>query len=131
MTDGEIFGDRLRFARRAWGLTQGELAERSGIGLNTINRGEGGRFDPRMETARRLADALQVRWEWLLTGDGPMVGLHQMTVDAQFWMYGDQPVKPSHPSAYIVSPGGPWRHSDHDPDGWEIDPTWIKEYEDK
>ena len=44
--------------RRAW--TQEELAEKSGLGLNTVNRIEGNRTEPRPPTIRKLADALGV-----------------------------------------------------------------------
>ena len=65
------FGDRLREARRARGWTQDRLAAGSGVGIATVRRAENGYFEPRQETARRLAAALGVRAAWLMTGEGP------------------------------------------------------------
>ncbi|MEV1006403.1 helix-turn-helix transcriptional regulator [Streptomyces sp. NPDC049881] len=54
-------GDRLRRARKRAGLSQRELAERSGISLSLVRKLEQGeRQDTRLETARRLAAALRV-----------------------------------------------------------------------
>ena len=56
---GASFGDRLRRSRRGAGLSQEELAERSGLsrrGISDLERGA--RRAPRLETARMLADGL-------------------------------------------------------------------------
>ena len=51
--------DRLRDARRRAALTQGQLAEISGVGITTIVRIERGQIEePRVSTLRKLADAL-------------------------------------------------------------------------
>ncbi len=65
-------GSRLRRARQHRGWTQDQLAAESGVGIATIRRAEGGQFEPRQETARRLATALRVRVAWLTSGDGSM-----------------------------------------------------------
>ena len=49
---------RLREARRKTGLTQEELAERSGIPQSHISRLEGGKHSPSAKTLERLANAL-------------------------------------------------------------------------
>ncbi|UKD59518.1 helix-turn-helix domain-containing protein [Amycolatopsis sp. FU40] len=52
-------GVLLREMRRQTGLTQEQLAERSGVSVSTIRRLENGRpVDPRMGTVKLLADAL-------------------------------------------------------------------------
>ncbi len=51
----------LRRWRRQRGLSQRELAERSGVGPAVIARVELGRVDPRLGTLARLAAALRVR----------------------------------------------------------------------
>ena len=54
-------GDRLKKVRRRAMLTQEQLAEKSGVGITTINRIEKGRVeDPHFSTLRKLAEALEV-----------------------------------------------------------------------
>ena len=50
----------LRVHRMWAGLTQEELAQRSGVARNTISRLETGEQPARPRTARKLADALGV-----------------------------------------------------------------------
>lgn len=112
------FGSRLRFARERWKLTQVQLADKAGVGVATVRRAENGYFEPRLESARRLADALHVRLEWLLTGDDPMVMLNQMTVGEQFSTHTD-PGTDGLPGCVVINPGGPWFTDD---DGeWQVD----------
>jgi transcriptional regulator with XRE-family HTH domain len=54
-------GDRLKRARRRAILTQEQLADKSGVGVTTINRIEKGHVeDPHFSTLRKLAQALEV-----------------------------------------------------------------------
>lgn len=53
--------DRLRQVREARFLTQADLAERSGVSRQTINRLEQGEIEARFKTLRQLADALEVQ----------------------------------------------------------------------
>jgi transcriptional regulator with XRE-family HTH domain len=51
--------ETLREERRRAGLTQGELAERANVGINTIVRIETGEItEPRVSTLRKLASTL-------------------------------------------------------------------------
>ncbi|MFD4457653.1 helix-turn-helix domain-containing protein [Nocardia sp. NPDC058480] len=50
----------LRAARARSGITQSELAQRSGISANSINRFERGLVDPRVGQLIRIARALRV-----------------------------------------------------------------------
>ncbi len=60
--------DNLKDARRRALLTQGELAEASGVGITTIVRIERGQIEePRVSTLRKLADALDVDARELLS----------------------------------------------------------------
>jgi len=53
-----VFGDLVRVRRRQLGLSQEELAERSGIGVRSIGKIEAGKIvNPRPATVRRLAEA--------------------------------------------------------------------------
>lgn len=42
-------GERLRRLRKAQGLTQGELAEKAGVSINTVVRYETGKNSPKLE----------------------------------------------------------------------------------
>ena len=106
MTADKEFGARLRYVRGRWKLSQDALAQRAGVGVATIRRMEGRKFDPRLSTVSKLADALQVRVEWLLTGDEPMLSLAQMTVDEQHKAQSG-PGTESLPG-YVVLDGGVW-----------------------
>jgi len=54
-------GDRLKRLRRRRMLTQEQLAEKSGVGITTVNRIETGTVeDPHFSTLRKLARALDV-----------------------------------------------------------------------
>jgi len=57
------FARALRQHRVAAGLTQEALAERSGLGIRSIQGLEGGESRPRRETLRRLIDALRLSSE--------------------------------------------------------------------
>lgn len=55
------FGDELRRLRREKGMTQEELAERSGASVSTVRGLETGkRSNPRLNTVERLADAMEL-----------------------------------------------------------------------
>jgi transcriptional regulator with XRE-family HTH domain len=54
------FGRNLRRAREQAGLTQEEVAERSGVHSTEISRMERGMRDPRVSTLERLAKALEI-----------------------------------------------------------------------
>lgn len=64
-------GDRIKSARGKRGLTQQQLASIIGAKQNEVSRWEAG-STPRADTAVKLADALDVRERWLITGEGPM-----------------------------------------------------------
>jgi transcriptional regulator with XRE-family HTH domain len=71
----QTIGDRIRRARGE--TSQSELAERAGTTQARISLLESGLLlDPRIGTARRLAEALGVDLGWLLTGrgSGPVAG---------------------------------------------------------
>jgi DNA-binding XRE family transcriptional regulator len=53
-------GENLRRARTALGLTQEEVAERSGVHATEVSRIEAGKRDPKVSTLMRLAKAVEV-----------------------------------------------------------------------
>ena len=59
--------EKLKEERRRAALTQGELAERAGVGINTIVRIETGEIsEPRVSTLSKLANAIGVEARDLL-----------------------------------------------------------------
>ncbi len=53
-------GDKLREIRKRKLLTQEELADTAGVGVNTIIRIERNQVEPQGRTIRKLAEALDV-----------------------------------------------------------------------
>lgn len=53
-------GKNLRAARKRLGLTQEEVAERSGVQAGEVSRIERGKRDPQVSTLEKLAEALEV-----------------------------------------------------------------------
>lgn len=115
------FGSRLRLARKRWMLNQGQLADKAGVGVATIRRMEGAKYDQRLSTAAKLADALRVRVEWLLTGEEPMLFLANMT-EAEQHKQQTGPGTEGLPG-YIIAGPGPWFTDD---DGeWRVEPSPV------
>ncbi|UCH30809.1 MAG: helix-turn-helix transcriptional regulator [Myxococcales bacterium] len=69
--DGERLGARLRELRLAAGLTQAELARRTGIHRPNIARVEAGRHTPSLETLARIANAIGVSTTQVLVSREP------------------------------------------------------------
>jgi len=67
--DGERLGKRIRELRLEAGLTQAELARRTGIHRPNIARVEAGRHTPSLETIARLATAIGVPTTRVLNKD--------------------------------------------------------------
>lgn len=51
-------GEKLRRLRKAQGLTQGELAEKVGVGISTIVRYETGKNSPKVEILELITKEL-------------------------------------------------------------------------
>ncbi|MGN0693293.1 MAG: helix-turn-helix domain-containing protein [Lentihominibacter sp.] len=64
------FHERLAEARRARGLTQSEIAEMMDVSFQAVSLWERGESLPDTEEVIRLASALGVSIDWLLTGAG-------------------------------------------------------------
>ncbi|MEU9921855.1 helix-turn-helix transcriptional regulator [Streptomyces griseoluteus] len=58
------FGDRVRTARQAAGLTQDQLAEQAGLDRVQISEIERGRRDARLSTLLRIESALGTQLIW-------------------------------------------------------------------
>lgn len=53
------FGERVAAARRARSMTQGELADKTGIHISHVQRMEAGTTQPTLDVLKRMAEALQ------------------------------------------------------------------------
>ena len=62
-------GERIRAARKSAGLTQAQLAEKSGVASISIHQYESGKRQPRIEQLKKIAVALGIRWYELLPDD--------------------------------------------------------------
>lgn len=59
--DMASLGANLREARERLGLTQEQVAQRSGVHATEVSRIESDKRDPQVSTVRRLAKAVQVK----------------------------------------------------------------------
>lgn len=66
-------GEAIRTARHTRGWSQQQLADASGLKLVTIKKLEGGRYQPKGETLRKLAGALDVTMDELAGQPPPTV----------------------------------------------------------
>ena len=60
------FSDNLKKAREAKGLSQTELAKRSGLQPSAVSHFETGRRAPSFDNLKRLADTLEVTTDFLI-----------------------------------------------------------------
>ena len=60
MAPKELMAARLKALRERRGLTQEQLAEKSGVGRSHLARLETGKQDPTLSTLEKLAKALKV-----------------------------------------------------------------------
>ena len=65
-------GERIKSAREYRRISQTELAILSGIAQGTICKWEKGKTVPSTEHTIKLAEAMDVSYEWLLLGKGEM-----------------------------------------------------------
>lgn len=68
--DFKLFAERVKEARKKAGLNQAELAERLGVGQNTVSNYENATGNkgsaPKLETAAKIAEVLNVSLDWLV-----------------------------------------------------------------
>lgn len=81
------FGQRLRALRAERGISQDELAERTGIHSTAVGRLERGKREPRLKTILRLAEGLNARPGRLLDH----LGARRLTPEEFEQHFGDLP----------------------------------------
>lgn len=62
---GSTLGENIWEARHMAGLTQKELAQKVGVPYQTVQFWEQGKRNPKLENVKKIAGALNVRWEEL------------------------------------------------------------------
>src|SRR5690349_15878511 len=113
----ESAADRLRKVRELWAYSQANLATRTGLPLNVIWAAESDATSLSTAELTKLAEALQVRAEWLRDGTGDMLNLWNLTPDAQIAAQ-TGPGTEGLPG-FAVMEGGAWYRDD---DGaWVVD----------
>lgn len=65
MAGDNFVSERVRKARRAANMSQLELAEKTGISVNSIRLCEGGKVQPRIDTITKISAALDVTVDYL------------------------------------------------------------------
>lgn len=63
-----LFGERLKNAREASGMSQKAMVNRIGVKPATVEKWESGKMDPRANRLQMLASLLNVLLLWLLAG---------------------------------------------------------------
>jgi DNA-binding XRE family transcriptional regulator len=63
-------GRRLRIARNAFGLDQGQFAAQAGIAASTYNQYETGKNMPDLKFANAICDAHRLTLDYIYRGDG-------------------------------------------------------------
>lgn len=66
----DTISDRIRSARKEAGLTIHKLAEQLAVTPSAVAQYESGRSGLRIETAMKMAEALGVSLQWLVSGEG-------------------------------------------------------------
>lgn len=81
--DKVLFGERIKHAREASGMSQKLMASRLGVKNATIAKWESGKEDPRANRLQMIASLLNVPLLWLLAGSQqvPDTGGEQSTAE--------------------------------------------------
>lgn len=83
-------GESLALARKAEGLTQGELAEEAGLSRATVANIESGGADPKVSTISELAKALEMSPAWLLMSEEDMEVIGEIATSEDVSQYQDK-----------------------------------------
>lgn len=88
MTNNDTFAKRLIQRRAEQGYSQEELSKISGIAAAQISRYEAGRNKPRANIIAKLAETLEVPFNWLAYGDeSELISLQDEKGEHWRWLY--------------------------------------------
>lgn len=73
------FGEKLSFVRKQKKMSQAELGKTSGINGDIVGKYERNEMKPSIETAKKLADALEISLDYLV-GEGELKVLDKKTL---------------------------------------------------
>tara|TARA_B100000965_G_scaffold406418_1_gene445231 strand:- start:1413 stop:1739 length:327 start_codon:yes stop_codon:yes gene_type:complete len=73
------FGQKLAFCRKEQRLSQAEIGKRSGVNGDIVGKYERDEMKPSIDTAKKLADALEVSLDYLV-GDAELKILDKKTM---------------------------------------------------
>lgn len=81
--DKVLFGERIKHAREASGMSQKLMASRLGVKSVTVEKWESGKEGPRANRLQMIASLLNVPLLWLLAGSQqvPETGSEQTTAE--------------------------------------------------
>ena len=123
------FGERLKKLRKKSGLTQEELAEKTGYSIMTIRRWEWGTRNPRLEEIKALAQALNVSEADLLNDPPPQPDGWVLTV--RMSNNNEEVIDLTSPNIPVMStvlnrPDGGWLYLGGNYELWEDDAGFEK-----
>lgn len=75
-------GERIREKRKELGLTQKQLADKLGVRYQTVQAWELNARNPKPETVKKFAEALDVSANWLIYGEGDPDQISLLDLDA-------------------------------------------------
>lgn len=73
------FGQKIAFVRKEMKISQAELGKISGVSGDIVGKYERDEMKPSIETAKKLADALEISLDYLV-GDGDLKVLDKKTL---------------------------------------------------
>ena len=75
-------GERIRHRRKELGMTQKQLADKLGVRYQTVQAWELNARNPKPETVKKFAEALDVSANWLIYGEGNPDQISLLDLDA-------------------------------------------------
>ena len=75
----DTLGDRLKYARKQNGYTQGSLADIIGVSSGVIFNLEKNRHEPQTIVINAICQVLKINKEWLVNGIGEMNDINEVS----------------------------------------------------